>query len=42
MNYQSKDRKHVVDCAQQVFQEGFDHIDNLEALEINLFKRRKK
>lgn len=33
---QSDDRRHVEDCAQQVFQQSFDHIDNLEALEICL------
>ncbi len=27
---------HVVDCAQQVFQQSSDHVDNLEALEICL------
>ncbi len=34
MNYQSDDRRHVVDCVQQVFQRSFDHVDHLEALEI--------
>ncbi len=41
INYQSKDIKHVVYCVQRVFHEGFDHIDNLEALEINLLKIQK-
>ncbi len=27
-------RMHVVDCVQQVFQQSFDHVDNLEALRI--------
>jgi len=29
-------RSHGVDCVQQVFQQRFDHADNLEALEIHL------
>jgi len=32
-NYQSDDRRHV-DCAQQGFPQHFDHVDNLEPLEI--------
>ncbi len=32
MYYESGDRIHVVDCVQQVFQQSFDHADNLEAL----------
>ncbi len=31
MNYQLDDRRHVVDCVQQVSQYIFDHDDNLEA-----------
>lgn len=34
MNYQSDNRRHVVDCDQQVFQQTFDLDENLEALEI--------
>ncbi len=34
INYHSDDRRHVVDCEQQVFQQSFDHIYNLETLEI--------
>ncbi len=31
---QSDDGRHGVDCVQQVFQQSFDHVDDLEALEI--------
>lgn len=32
MIYQSDSRRHVEDCVQQVFQQSFEHLDNLEAL----------
>jgi len=31
-------RGHVVDCMQQVFQQRFDQVDNLETLEIHVFE----
>ncbi len=34
INYQSDDRRLVVDCVEQVLQQNFDHVDNLEPLEI--------
>ncbi len=34
LNYQSDNRRHVVDCVQQVFQQSFYHVDHLETLEI--------
>lgn len=36
MNYNelSNYRRHVVDCAQQLLQQSFDHADNLEFLEM--------
>lgn len=40
MNYQSKGRTHVLDCA-QVFQVSFDRTDNIKALEIHLFKKKR-
>ncbi len=33
MNYQSGNRRHVVDCVWQVFQPIFDHVVHLQALE---------
>ncbi len=36
MNYQSGDNRHVEDCVQQVLQQSFDHLNNLDALEIQV------
>ncbi len=36
---QSDDRRHVVNCVQQVFQEGFSHVDHFEALVICISDR---
>lgn len=33
-NYQSNNKRHVVNCVQQVFHQCFDHADNLQALEM--------
>lgn len=32
----SDDRRHVVDCVQLVFRQSFDHVDNIEGLEIHI------
>lgn len=32
MNYQSDNRRHVLDCIQQDFHRSFDHVGDLEAL----------
>jgi len=31
INYQSDGRRREVDCVQQIFQQSFDHVDDLEA-----------
>lgn len=36
INYQSDDREHVADCVQQVSQQSFNYVDNLEALQIHV------
>ncbi len=38
MHELSDDRRHVVDCEQQVFQQSFDHVDNLRVLRILCIK----
>jgi len=36
MNYQSDNRRYVVDFVHQAFQQSFDHVDHLEALEMSI------